>query len=77
MVTFGHSKESDYSAADITYDAFARPTFTLVEQGKAAGTITLGVPGEHNVYNALAAIATAKALGIPDTAIADGLLYRN
>ena len=69
------SKESDYSAADITYDAFARPTFTLVEQGKAAGTITLGVPGEHNVYNALAAIATAKALGIPDTAIADGLLH--
>ena len=54
VVTFGHSKESDYSAADITYDAFARPTFTLVEQGKAAGTITLGVPGEHNVYNALA-----------------------
>ena len=35
VVTFGHSKESDYSAADITYDAFARPTFTLVEQGKA------------------------------------------
>ncbi len=33
------------------------------------------MPGEHNVYNALAAIATAKALGIPDTAIADGLLH--
>ena len=75
VVTFGHSSESDYSAADITYDAFARPTFTLTEQGKKAGTITLGVPGEHNVYNALAAIATAKALGIPDTAIAEGLLH--
>ena len=75
VVTFGHSSESDYSAADITYDTFARPTFTLTEQGKKAGTITLGVSGEHNVYNALAAIATAKALGIPDTAIAEGLLH--
>ncbi len=75
VVTFGHSSESDYSAADITYDTFARPTFTLTEQGKKAGTITLGVPGEHNVYNALAAIATAKALGIPDAAIAEGLLH--
>ena len=34
VVTFGHSAESDYSAADITYDAFARPTFTLMERGK-------------------------------------------
>ena len=75
VVTFGHSSESDYSAADITYDTFARPTFNLMEQGKKAGTITLGVPGEHNVYNALAAIATAKALGIPDAAIAEGLLH--
>ena len=46
-----------------------------MEQGKKAGTITLGVPGEHNVYNALAAIAAAKALAIPDEAIAEGLLH--
>ena len=75
VVTFGHSAESDYSAAEITYDAFARPAFTVMEQGKKAGTITLGVPGEHNVYNALAAIAAAKALAIPDEAIAEGLLH--
>ena len=74
-MTFGHSAESDYSAAEITYDAFARPAFTVMEQGKKAGTITLGVPGEHNVYNALAAIAAAKALAIPDEAIAEGLLH--
>lgn len=75
VVTFGHSPENDYSAAEIRYDAFARPTFTLLKQGKAAGTITLGVPGEHNVYNALAAIAASDALGIPAAAIADGLLH--
>lgn len=75
VVTVGHSADSDYSAADIRYDEYARPQFTLMEHGTAAGTITLSVPGEHNVYNALAAIAVAKALGISDAAIADGLKH--
>ena len=73
VVTFGHSSESDYSAADITYDAFARPTFTLTEQGKKAGTITLGVPGEHNVYNALAGTAVGLQLGLSIREIAQGI----
>lgn len=73
IVTVGHSADSDYSAADISYDAFARAHFTLLEKGKNAGTIRLGVPGEHNVYNALAAIAAAKEMGISDEAIAAGL----
>ena len=34
---------------------------------------TLAIPGLHNVRNALAAAATAHALGIPVTAIAEGL----
>ncbi len=75
VITFGHSSKNDYSAAEIQYDAFARPTFTLLKQGEKAGTITLGVPGEHNVYNALAAIAAATELGISDAAIAQGLLH--
>ena len=43
--------------------------------GEVTMEVTIPIAGEHNVYNALAAIATAKALGIPDTAIADGLLH--
>ncbi|MDD3253643.1 MAG: UDP-N-acetylmuramate--L-alanine ligase [Lachnospiraceae bacterium] len=73
VVTVGHSADSDYSAADITYDAFARPTFTLLEKGNLAETIKLSVPGEHNVYNALAAIAVARTLGLSKQAIVDGL----
>lgn len=73
IVTVGHGADSDYSAADISYDNFARARFTLLEKGEAVGTIRLGVPGEHNVYNALAAIAAAKAMGIADEAIAAGL----
>lgn len=73
IVTFGHAADSDYRAADISYDDFARAQFTLLEHGEAVGEIRLGVPGEHNVYNALAAIAAAKAMGISDEAIAGGL----
>lgn len=73
IVTVGSGKDSDYSAEDITYDAFARPSFTLLEKGVPAGRIVLGVPGEHNVYNALAAVAAAKALGIPMEAVQAGL----
>lgn len=73
VVTVGHGEDSDYCAAEISYDHFARAQFTLVEHGKKVGRIRLSVPGEHNVYNALAAIAAAKAMGISDKAIAEGL----
>ena len=75
IVTFGKDLSSMYTAQNITYDEFARPSYDLVVQGEIINRITLGVTGEHNVYNALAAIATAKALGIPDAAIAEGLLH--
>ena len=75
VITFGHSRGNDYSAGDIQYDDYAHPSFDLYIGGEKKERLTLGVAGEHNVYNALAAIATAKALGIPDTAIADGLLH--
>ena len=41
--------------------------------GQDAGEITLGVPGEHNVYNALAAIALCRDLGIDMEHIRAGL----
>ncbi len=73
VVTFGHGEQSDYRALNIAYDEFARASFTLWDHGAEAGRIQLGVPGEHNVYNALGAICAAKALGISDEAIAAGL----
>ena len=75
VVTVGHGPDSDYSAADICYDELARASFTLLAGGKERGRITLNVPGEHNVYNALAAIAVAEALGISGDAIAEGLSH--
>ncbi len=45
----------------------------LMKKGIPAEKIRLGVPGEHNVYNALAAIAVAEALGVSMGAIGAGL----
>lgn len=73
IVTFGHGEGSDFRAAELSYDSFGRPSFTLVENGVPGQRIALSVPGEHNVYNALGAVAAARALGIPADKIAEGL----
>jgi UDP-N-acetylmuramate--alanine ligase len=50
-----------------------RPSFTLVRHGRAEGRVTLGVPGRHNVLNALAAAAVGFAVGVPSDRIVAGL----
>ncbi|MCM1386535.1 MAG: UDP-N-acetylmuramate--L-alanine ligase [Bacillus sp. (in: Bacteria)] len=78
IVTYGASSSYDYYPADITYDEFGHPSFTLMEKGgHTAGSYTLRVPGLYNVYNAVAAIAAAKVLAIADDAIAGALLHFN
>ncbi len=73
VATFGRNAGAQYQAADIVYDKFARASFDLVADGQRLDRITLGVPGEHNVYNALAAIALCQALGIGMADIKKGL----
>lgn len=73
VVTCGKLPGSDYTAENITYDELARASFDLVIRGKKAAVITLGVPGEHNVYNALAAIALCQSLDIGMDEIQAGL----
>lgn len=63
-----------YSAANISYDDFGCCSYTLIIEGTPSITIQLGVPGVHNVYNSLAAIAAARKLDIPLETIAVGLL---
>lgn len=73
IITFGHN-DADYTANFISYDYYARPTYTLFEKGEDRGKVTLGVTGEHNIYNSLSAIAVARAIGIPFDTIKKGLL---
>lgn len=73
VVKVGKSSDCKYTASDITIDNFGNCSYTLHESNTDCGGITLGVPGEHNVYNSLAAIAVARHLGISYEVIADTL----
>lgn len=62
VLTFGLSRQADYHAADLRC-AEHRISFSVYERGEFLGDVDLNVPGEHNVKNALAAIAVARELG--------------
>jgi UDP-N-acetylmuramate--alanine ligase len=77
-VTYGFTAQADISASDVRYDDQFGSTFTLTEGEEVLGEIHLPVPGKHNVYNALAAIAVALELDIPFDKIRDGMSkFRN
>ncbi|MFL6374246.1 MAG: UDP-N-acetylmuramate--L-alanine ligase [Pyrinomonadaceae bacterium] len=62
-VTYGLTAQSEVSAGHISYHGFGSK-FTVVRRGEELGEMELPVPGEHNVYNSLAATAVALELDI-------------
>ena len=73
VITFGKEASLDYSAANITYNEQGNASFDVVKNGQNVAHLALAVGGEHNVYNALAAIAVADILGVPAETIQTGL----
>ncbi|MCL2507734.1 MAG: UDP-N-acetylmuramate--L-alanine ligase [Oscillospiraceae bacterium] len=72
MVSFGLGEGCDYRAVNIAVrDAFAE--FDMTYRGELLVRVRLGVPGRHNVYNAMAAFAAAHKNGVDAYAIADSL----
>jgi UDP-N-acetylmuramate--alanine ligase len=71
-VNFGFSEGADYQGGDIKHGE-GRSEFTVSRRGELMGAIALNVPGEHNVRNALAAVAAAAELEIDFNIIADSL----
>ena len=65
VITFGLQSQADVSATDVRIlrDTFGS-VFNVRRRGEDLGTIRLSVPGEHNVGNALAAVAVALDLQI-------------
>ncbi|MDO4788888.1 MAG: UDP-N-acetylmuramate--L-alanine ligase [Johnsonella sp.] len=72
LLRFG-TEDADVYAKNIEYDEFGSPSFDLIAGGEKIGRIRLSVIGEHNIDNALAAIALALALGIGIEEIQKGL----
>src|SRR5690348_14679466 len=55
-ITYGTTAQADYEASDIACGAFASD-FQLRYRAADLGRFHLGVPGRHNVLNAMAAVA--------------------
>ena len=55
---------ADYSCGEITYD-HGRPSFVVYERRKKLLCARLSLTGYHNVMNSLAAVAAARAAGVP------------
>ena len=75
MISFGiQNADCMWRAEQITHTAEQTTTFTVLRNGEALGTATLLVPGEHNVLNALAAIAASHCVGLNFAQCQEGLL---
>jgi UDP-N-acetylmuramate--alanine ligase len=72
VVTYGLEASADLTGRRLQF-AELRSTFEVVHRGATLGTITLQVPGRHNVLNALAAAAVGLDLEVPFDKIAPAL----
>lgn len=63
LVTFGINNPADFRVKEIKIEAGCQK-FMVMERGSIGSLITLPLPGQYNVANALAAIATARQLGV-------------
>ena len=65
IVTFGFNAQADVRAVNLTYKAgVAQFDIALRGEGQVIEGCTLPMPGDHNVSNALAAVAVARHLGM-------------
>lgn len=64
VVTYGFSPHSDFYSSDIKFDNNGYPSFDVYNKGELLGRVTLSVPGEHNISNAMASIACCYTLGV-------------
>jgi len=71
-IGYGESEASTYQSRKIQLTA-GGSRFEAWRSGQLLGSVDLGVPGRHNVSNALAVIALASELGVAMAQIADGL----
>jgi len=71
-LTYGLSAQSDIRASDISKQGLTT-SFVVSSQNTVLGQVTIGIPGDHNVLNALAAVSVGMELEIDFEHIADGL----
>jgi UDP-N-acetylmuramate--alanine ligase len=72
LITYGLSHQADLTATEIEVEGFAM-RFAVRRRGENLGALRIGLPGRHNVANALAALAVGLELEVPFRTAADAL----
>ena len=73
VITYGIKNKAMFVANNISFNDDGCAYFDVLYSGKILGNIVLSVPGEHNISNALAAIALSYMYGISFDDIKNGL----
>ncbi len=73
LISFGRNNSAAdyYSANELEHGGY--PVFDIMSNGKAIAHVSLKIPGEHNISDALAAFTAAVVSGIPASTAAEGL----
>ncbi len=72
VITYGFSQQADVRATDVALDG-QKVTFNVSLRQSKLGSVLLRMPGQHNIANALAAVAVGLELDIPFPSISEGL----
>jgi UDP-N-acetylmuramate--alanine ligase len=72
VVTYGFSPAAQIRAVELRH-IDGRMAFTVLREGEPPLPVELNLPGEHNVLNALAAVAIASEIGVGDADIQQSL----
>jgi UDP-N-acetylmuramate--alanine ligase len=73
IITYGFSKDADVRATNYQQNAGVSH-FTVEVEGEPPLAMSVNLPGQHNVLNALAGVAVAKDEGVSDDAICQALV---
>lgn len=74
-ITYGlNNPEAMWTAKNVSYNDLGCASFEVYKEGKNLGSVSLSVPGPHNVSNALAAISACHTCGCGMENIVTGLM---
>lgn len=72
FITYGFSAQADYQAVNVTFDR-EKNQFDIIHKSENIASVEIGIPGNHNISNALAAFIVGRELGLKIDDIKKGL----
>lgn len=72
-ISYGFNDEVDVTAKNVKFNKMGCATFDVVKDNKTLFSLSLKVPGKHNVLNALASVCVSLIFNIDPQAIIAGL----